>query len=351
MPFIRRQLDLQAKISLVLVAVILPTFLIVTVAENKFAEPILEEEIREIGITSGKTLAAEIVSAHLFSLPNPGPTVENHLQDVLFSQPNIIRIDVIYKDPITGTLSTIASNIEEDPSAPPPTSLVETITSDFKLDEAGSGFWDINVPIENRSHDPRGPRRLIGMVHVVISTKLVGRIVNTLWRTTATAAAFSVVTLLLVLSYFLRKTIENDRLLKQVETQNLQLTEKLHETQRQLMNTEKLAVMGQLTASFAHEIGTPLNAIGGHLQLLEEELKSMNTSNAEETSHWSERLAIINGQLSKIAQIVKSFLQSTAKPASQTQLVDLNRLLEKTLGIIRPASRIHGSRRPPGFGP
>jgi signal transduction histidine kinase len=322
-----RHLDLQAKVILVLVAVILPTFVVVTVAENKFTQPILEDEIRQVGITSGKTLAAEIVSARLLQMPNPTPAIESHLQEVLYSQPNIMRIDVVSKDAVTGAVKTVASNIEEDPGSPQPVfSLVEAVTSEYKTDENGGAMWEINVPIEHRSRDPRGPRRLMGTVHLVISMKIVGNIINALWKTTATAAAFSVVCLILVLSYFLRKTIANDRLLRKAESQNVILTEQLHETQRQLMNTEKLAVMGQLTASFAHEIGTPLNAIGGHLQLLESEIGGLS----------SERLEIINGQLSKIAEIVKSFMQSTAKPTSQRQLVDINHLADKTLGIVRP---------------
>jgi signal transduction histidine kinase len=161
----------------------------------------------------------------------------------------------------------------------------------------------------------------------------VNRIVLTLWKTTATAASFSVVTLIFFLSYFLRKTIANDRLLRQAESQNLQLSNQLHETQRELMNLEKLAVMGQLTASFAHEIGTPLNAIGGHLQLLREEYLDQNPQSQKKAQ---ERLEIINGQLGKIEEIVKGFLQSTAKPSSQRQLVDLNQLVDKTLGIVAP---------------
>jgi len=321
---LRRRMDLQAKVILVLVAVILPTFLIVTIAENKFTLPILEEEMRQMGISAGKTLAAEIVSSRLLSLPNPGPAIENSFQELLFSQPAIARIDVLAKDPVTGIVKVVGSNIEDDPSAPPPAfSLVESVATEYKLDDSGVGLWEINVPIEHRSRDPRGPRKLLGTVHLVVTTKLVSRFVSTLWKTTAFAAGFSVVTLILVLSYFLRKTIANDRLLSQAESQNLQLTEQLHDVQRQLMNTEKLAVMGQLTASFAHEIGTPLNAIGGHLQLLREETAS-------------ERLDIIAGQVSKIEEIVKSFLQSTAKPMSQRQLVDLNRVVDRTLGLVRP---------------
>ncbi|MGZ3700013.1 MAG: sensor histidine kinase, partial [Bdellovibrionota bacterium] len=302
------------------------------VAENKFTQPLLEEEIRQLGITTGKTLAAEIVSGRMLQLPNPTLAIERSLQELLYSQPNITRVDVIAKDPVSGALKNIASNIEEEPGTPQPVyNLVEAVTSEYKTDENGIGYWEIHVPIEVRSRDPRGPRRLLGAVHVVVSAKLVEGIVGALWKTTATAAAFSVVALIVVLSYFLRKTIENDRKLRQAQSQNIQLAEQLHDAQRQLMNTEKLAVMGQLTASFAHEIGTPLNAVGGHLQLLQDEL-----SETQASSSVVERLEVIHGQLGKIAEIVKGFLQSTAKPTSQRQLVDVNRLADKTLGIVTP---------------
>ncbi len=331
MKSLSRHLDLQAKISLVLVGVILPTFLIMTIAENKFTQPILEEEVRQMGVHFGKTLAAEIDSSRLLTLPNPTAAIENSLQEKLYSQPNILRIDVVAKDPITGGLKLIASNIEDDPSTPAPLfGLVDAVTSEFKGDEGVGGLWEIYVPIEHRSRDPRGPKKLVGTVHVIASTKLVTRIAGTLWKITASAAGMSVVILILVLSYFLRKTIANDRLLRKAESENLQLTEQLHEAQRQLMTTEKMAVMGQLTASFAHEIGTPLNAIGGHLQLLKEEVASFSGALLDQ------RFAIVNGQLAKIEEIVKSFLQSTSKPPSQKQLVDLNRLIDKTLGIVTP---------------
>ncbi len=331
-----RKLDLQAKIVLVLVAVILPTFLIVTVAENKFTQPILEEEMREVGISTGKTLAAEIVSGRMLSLPSPTPVVENAIQEFLYSRPNIDRIDVFAKEPVSGALKIIGSNIEEEPgsmTAISPSTL-EAISSEYKIDESGSGYWEVYVPIEQRARDPHSARKILGVVHVIVSMKLVKTLVGTLWRTTATAAAFTVAMLLLVLSYFLRKTINNDRKLQQAETQNLALTEQLHEAQRQLMNTEKLAVMGQLTASFAHEIGTPLNAIGGHLSLL--------TEGSPPSQKMRDRLEIIRGQLEKIEQIVKNFLQSTSKPISQKQLVDVNGVVEKTLGIVRPRAEAMG---------
>jgi signal transduction histidine kinase len=330
---LKNRLDLQAKIVLILVAVIIPTFVIVTFAQNKLTQPIFEEEFRQLGITTAKTLAAEIAGSRWLSLPNPTPTIENHIQTLVYSQPNIVRIDVLVKDPVTGMVKTVATNVEEEPGvAPSPFFVADSINSEYKLDETGEGTWEIDVPIEQASRDPRGHKRLLGSVHLVISLKLLGQIVSTLWRTTATAAAFTVVTLLLVLSYLLRKTIINDRLLRQAENQNLQLAEQLHDAQRQLMNTEKLAVMGQLTASFAHEIGSPLNAIGGHLQLLKEE--GAKTASQQMT----DRLDIINSQVSKIEEIVRGFLQSTSKPASQRQLSDINQLVDRTLEIVQPRS-------------
>ncbi len=330
LPRLNRRLDLQAKISLVLFSVIVPTFVIVTVAENQFTQPILEEELRQVGVNAGKTLANEIMSERWLSLPDPGPTIERAIQEVSYAQPNLLRIDVVAKD-ASGALKTVASNVEEEPGAAQPEfALVESITSEFRTDEQVGGYWDVSVPIESK-----GGKRLLGTVHVMVSTKLVKRVVGTLWRTTVTAAVLSMTVLFVVLTYFLRKTIANDRALRRAETENLQLTEQLHEAQRQIMNTEKLAVMGQLTASFAHEIGTPLNAVGGHLQLLSGELGEADLA-PPVRSKVEERIGIVQGQLERIASIVKGFLQSTAKPPSQTQLVDLNRLIDKTLGIVGP---------------
>ncbi|HCM39967.1 MAG: hypothetical protein A2X97_13120 [Bdellovibrionales bacterium GWA1_52_35] len=327
----RRHLDLRTKISLVLAAVILPTFLIVTFAENQVTKPILEDEIRQVGITSAKTLAAEIVSSRLLALSDPTPAIERRIQELIYSQPNILRLEVIARDPLTGLPKIFGSNIEDEPdSVQIVPLLVDSVSSKYMTNDDSGNFWDIFVPIEQKARVAHGSHKIIGAVHIEISTKLVSQIVNTLWKTTASAAAFSVVTLIVVLGYFLKKTVANDRKLREAETQNLQLTEQLHEVERKLMNTEKLAVMGQLTASFAHEIGTPLNAVGGHMQLLEDELRIGGTT------IYNERFSVINGQLLKIETIVKGFLQSTAKPESQRQLVDLNRLLDRTLAILRP---------------
>lgn len=324
-----RGLDLQAKISLVLGAVMIPTFVVVTLVQNQLTRPLLEEELKQAGLTAGKNLANEILSAHWLVLANPSPVIESAIQELIFSHPNLQRVDVLIKDAVTGQPRLIASNVEEEPGQPPPVfPLYETVQTEYHPGDGGPNTWELYVPIEMRAKDPKVPRKFYGTVHLVMSTQLVGRIVGAMVRTTTIAATIAMVLMITGLSYFLRRTIANDRLLRRAESQNVALTEQLHEAQRQIMNNEKFAVMGQLTASFAHEIGTPLNATGGHSQLLREELRELSAPPAVR-----DRLEVIQSQLKKMEEIVRSFLQSTAKPPSQTQLVDLNRLVDKTLGI------------------
>ena len=336
---LRSRLDLQARISLVLGAVILPTFLVITLLENRVTQPLLEDDLRQMGVNSGKTLATELLADHLMTRPDPKKLLEARVQEFLYSRPNIVRMDIVVKNPETGLPQMLASSIEDDsadgsPSIRRMTALYETVVA-TEIMEEGNRYWDVFVPIEHRIRDPRltlGQKKLLGNVHVLVSMKVIERVLSTLWKTKLVAAAFTVLTLLLFLRFFLRRTIENDRLLRRAETQNLELTEQLHEAQRQVMNSEKLAIMGQLTASFAHEIGTPLTAIGGHLQLLGEGLARPQI----DTHRLQERAEIIQGQVSRIESIVKSFLQSTSKPSSQKQLVDLNRLVDQTLNWVQP---------------
>ena len=110
---------------------------------------------------------------------------------------------------------------------------------------------------------------------------------------------------------------------EQLEEANLQL----FEMQRQLTQLERLAAAGQLAAQFAHEVGTPLNLISGHVQLLR----------ARATDERAiKRLDIIAGQIERITNIVRSMLASTRRPQPQFELVDLNALLTRILDATQP---------------
>ncbi len=89
-----RRLDIQTKVILVLVAVILPTFLVVTIAENKLAKPLLEGEMRQIGISTGESLSTKILINKWLQRPNGYLAIENEIQEMLYLQPSIMRMEV-----------------------------------------------------------------------------------------------------------------------------------------------------------------------------------------------------------------------------------------------------------------
>ncbi len=351
-----RKLDLRAKISLALIAVLLPVFSLLAFSAHLFIRPTLLREIEQIGVSAGKTLATEIVAQKLLQKADREHLIESRVREFLYLQPNIRRIEVFAKDPATGKNLLVASSIEEDPEdvkfeAPE----VSKITTELKEDpSATEKGWDVWVPILSGGtalelhRDPKIPGdfrtemrvsepKPVGAVRVVVSIGLVSRLARLSSNVSMVGGAIGLLLLFFLLNGALRATIENDRKLREAEHENVVLSEQLHEAERNLLNLEKFAVLGQLTATFAHEIGTPLNAIGGHLALLKEEADPKQP-------HASDRIGIIEGQVAKIAGIVRGFLQNTAKPVSQKQLVDPHQIVEKTLSIVRPRLESLGVR-------
>ncbi len=316
-------LDLQVKVVLVLILVIAPTYLLVSLMVSQIALPVIEEEMRVLGVHAARSLSEEALSDHLL---NPGKEIEldQTLRESAYKQPSVVQIDAFRRNE-KGAIELAAST--EDPSLsvrPPDELLPEHLLSFRKTFEDGVAYWEIWAPILNR-------KKVLGVVRLEISLQNAASLERAVHKIMLLAGLANIVLLIAALSYFLRKTIANDRLLRKTESQNIELSRQLREAERQVMIKEKLAVMGQLTASFAHEIGTPLNAMGGHLQLLQEDIRR-----ASGDASWFNRMGIIGDQLLKIENIVKGFLHSTAKPPSQHQLFDVNQVLEKTLGIVGP---------------
>jgi signal transduction histidine kinase len=100
-------------------------------------------------------------------------------------------------------------------------------------------------------------------------------------------------------------------------------------TQRRLADAERLAAIGQVTASLAHEIGTPLNAVVGHLQLL-----ARAHRDAPETQ---KRLKTINNQLDAVIKTVRSLLERARRSKSTLDTTDINEAIRDVMQLIRPA--------------
>jgi signal transduction histidine kinase len=181
------------------------------------------------------------------------------------------------------------------------------------------------------------------VIHLLISLGFVSTIQNTILKINLIGALLSTILLILILIYLLKRAIENERQLRVAQESNALLSGKLQEIQESLIQTEKLAVMGQLTASFAHEIGTPLNAVGGHVQLLKMNLEKQLDPPA--IAPMVDRIGVISGQLRRIEEIVKGFLATTKKPIDRQKVwVPVKDLIKNVIALVQPTlhhSQIH----------
>lgn len=96
---------------------------------------------------------------------------------------------------------------------------------------------------------------------------------------------------------------------------------------------ERLAVAGQLTATFAHEVGTPLNLVAGHLQLLDAQ-KGL----PEKTR---ERLGVIRAQIERVGNIVRRLLDLTRRPQLHRSPIPFSELLSDLQQLWTPTLSAH----------
>jgi two-component system, NtrC family, sensor kinase len=108
-------------------------------------------------------------------------------------------------------------------------------------------------------------------------------------------------------------------------TADLQATNhKLHQAVEQLLASEKLAVMGQLTAGLAHEFNNPLAIMMGHLDLIR---LTLTDSESQKT------LRMLDEQLHRMRNIVQKLLQFCRPDefASYTEAVDVNEVIQDSI--------------------
>jgi signal transduction histidine kinase len=128
-----------------------------------------------------------------------------------------------------------------------------------------------------------------------------------------------------------KATVELAERNSQLEETNLELWH----TTRRLTVQERLAAAGQTAAQFAHEVGTPLNLISGHVQLLRMSLRS-------DPQGSEARLETITAQIERIERIVRQMMDRTRPEAPALVPLDLNLLLRKMFDATAPALESRG---------
>ena len=192
----------------------------------------------------------------------------------------------------------------------------------------------------------------IGDYHTMLGVPMVreGNIIGVFGLARKTIRAFTEKQIELVTTFADQAVIaiENVRLFESVEARTRDLARSLDDlrtTQDRLVQTQKLASLGQLTAGIAHEIKNPLNFVNNFSAVsseLVDELQDTLKGPLEEKvrAEVSELATMLRGNLDKIVQhgkradaIVKNMLLHSREGSGEHRLVDINALVEESLNL------------------
>ena len=119
---------------------------------------------------------------------------------------------------------------------------------------------------------------------------------------------------------------------EQLEKMVAERTHALEEAQAQLVRREKLAVLGQLSGSIAHELRSPLGAIKNAAYL-------MNMLLDDPSFEMQEILDLLNREIKTSEQIINNLLDFARTRAPTKQAVEINQIVKHALaGIVVPES-------------
>lgn len=104
--------------------------------------------------------------------------------------------------------------------------------------------------------------------------------------------------------------------------------ELLSAAQRDAARAQRLSAIGQVAATVAHKIGTPLTALSGHIQLMAEDPTLGKESR--------QRLQTVEAQIERTSKIIQDLLLYARKPEPVRSPVDLNTCLAECLALFQP---------------
>jgi two-component system NtrC family sensor kinase len=122
-------------------------------------------------------------------------------------------------------------------------------------------------------------------------------------------------------------------------TQNLEIkveerTRQLQVAQKKLLHTDRLASLGQLSASVAHEINNPISGVLNLSMLLQRMLKTDGVP-GERLEEFRKYLTQITNETARVGRIVSDLLAFSRRSKPQRAPADLNKVVRTTLSLVQ----------------
>jgi two-component system NtrC family sensor kinase len=128
-----------------------------------------------------------------------------------------------------------------------------------------------------------------------------------------------------------------------LEDKVVEKTEELSRAQRQVLHMEKMASLGKLAATVAHELNNPLSGVLTYARLVRRELTDQPLA-AELRDELSRYLGLIERECSRCGSIVQSLLLFARRSGAELAPTDLNEVVERSLMLVRHHLEISGIR-------
>ena len=126
----------------------------------------------------------------------------------------------------------------------------------------------------------------------------------------------------------------NRELTRNLEERVLEATRRVVELQKQVGQLQQLTALGYLTATLAHDLGTPLHSIAGMANLL------------RERGDWppdvARKLELIVQQTQRLNTVIQNVRRATRPPEPHFEAVEIPGLLNETLALVDPLMRKAG---------
>lgn len=119
------------------------------------------------------------------------------------------------------------------------------------------------------------------------------------------------------------KTESLERHIELLKKRNIEL----RKARDEVMRSERLAAIGRMAAGVAHEIGNPLGAINGYINIL--------SNTKEGTSEDIDSLRRIEREVDRIDEIVRGLLNLATPPRGVITDVDINQILRDSIELLR----------------